>query len=159
MNSPYFYEDIERYFGSKESQDNPRWFSERRPDPWMKEIGLITILPALDITTDIRCRLHVVSLSNYYRSGFRAISYALGPFEETPIFVGGAKKSVRPQLSAILRDLRSHQEGSAPMFWADVISLEEYQAYRTIGSYTIEADNCTVLLHGNSSTRHAGRNL
>ncbi|CAN9396963.1 unnamed protein product [Alternaria alternata] len=107
-------------------RDNPRWFGHKLPKPEDKEIALISILPCLDPEDDLRCQLNIFNLDQ--KPAFKAISYALGPADDSPIFIGGSRKSVRPQLSNIFRNLRSHQEGQQPRFWADAISLEEWQS-------------------------------
>jgi hypothetical protein len=137
LNIPYFYPDLGRFFETPSGPaDDPRWFGNKVPDADVKEIALISILPCLDPEDDLRCQLHIVSLDTH--PSFKAISYALGPVEDSPIYIGGSKKSVRPQLANIFRNLRLHQEGQQPMFWADAISLEEWQSSES--SVRIERD-------------------
>lgn len=127
LNIPYFYPGLGRYFELPSGpRDDPRWFGNELPNAEKKEIALISILPCLDPEDDLRCQLHILSLRE--NPAFKAISYALGPVEESPIFIGGSKKSVRPQLANIFRNLRLHQEGQQPRFWADAICLEEWQS-------------------------------
>jgi hypothetical protein len=127
LNIPWFYPDLGGYFETPAGpHEDPRWFGDRTPDPESKEIGLITILPCLDPEEDLRCQLNIVSLRD--SPAFKAISYALGPADDSPIFIGGTQKSVRPQLANTFRNLRLHQEGDQPKFWADAICLEEWQS-------------------------------
>ncbi|CAI6338880.1 unnamed protein product [Periconia digitata] len=137
LNVPYFYPNLGGYFETPLGpHDDPRWFGNNIPDAANKEIALISILPCLDPDDDLRCQLHIVNLRE--NPDFKAISYALGPADDSPIYIGGSKKSVRPQLASIFRNLRLHQEGQQPRFWADAISLEEWQSNSS--SVVIERD-------------------
>jgi hypothetical protein len=127
LNVPYFYDGLAGYFEKPtDAHDGPRWFGNGTPDATKREIALISILPCLNPEDDLRCQLHIVSLEN--NPIFKAISYALGPVEDSPIFIGGSMKSVRPHLASIFRNLRLHQEDQQPRFWVDAISLEEWRS-------------------------------
>ena len=137
LNIPWFYPDLGGYFETPAGpHEDPRWFGNRIPNAEAKEVALISILPSVDPEEDLRCQLNIVSLDD--NPEFKAISYALGPVDDSPIYIGGSKKSVRPQLANILRNLRLHQEGQRPRVWADAISLEEWQS--SSSSLKIERD-------------------
>lgn len=121
LNVPFFYKDfhlfLERGTGNAE-----QYIYEPIEDSRMS-IRLLTVLPCLDVATEIKCKLLTASL--YDSPTYSALSYTWGDTSRgETIWVNGSLKHVTDNLALILRRLRQQEMGYSPLLWVDSLCID-----------------------------------
>ena len=121
LNVPFFFEDF-HLFTEHGTGNTERYIHEPIQDS-RSSIRLLTVLPCLDVATEIKCKLHTASLHHSHQYG--ALSYTWGGATQgETIWVNGSLKHVTDNLALILRRLRQQEMGYSPLLWVDSLCID-----------------------------------
>jgi hypothetical protein len=119
INTPFFHPNFELFF----SQSPPLHIYHPLDDS-RHAVRFLELLPCLDSTTEIRCRLFESSLDENPR--YVALSYVWGDTSSREyISVQGKPVEVIPSQAQILRVLRSRGEDSVSAIWLDGLCINQ----------------------------------
>ena len=121
LNVPFFYKDF-HLFTEQGTGNAEGYLYEPIKDSRMS-IRLLTVLPCLDVATEIKCKLHTASL--YDSPQYGALSYTWeDAVQGETIWVNGSLKYVTNNLALILRRLRQQEMGHSPLLWVDSLCID-----------------------------------
>lgn len=125
LNIPLFYPGYEMF--SSQTDSNTQSFKYQGLEG--TEVRVLEILPCLDISSPIRCKLSHVDLNN--NPEFVALSYAwfsghTAEYEDTSAYIHGYKVMVLPSQARLLRILRARTEGSISAIWLDGLCINQH---------------------------------
>src|SRR5436305_7219318 len=117
---PFFHPDFDQFFPQQAKDPVDQRIYSRLPTT--RSARVFKLLPTVDNTAEVRCRLQTVTLGGHRQ--YDALSYTWGgtSMHET-IFVDGVPMPVTKNAASILRRLAAQEEGRVPSIWMDSVSM------------------------------------